>query len=97
MKHLKTFSEINEAKKEPSKKWGMTDANRRNIVRKAKKLIKEKEKGFNKLSTGKQETMQDDYIDKVCKEMGYKTSLFYATDGKKLNDLLGFDLHETDF
>ena len=29
--------------------------------------------------------------------MGYKTSLFYATDGKKLNDLLGFDLHETDF
>lgn len=91
---VNNWKQFNEAKKDVRKKFKMTDTHRKNIVRKANKMMKEKEKDFDELAPGKKESLQDDYIKKVCKEMGYDYKNFYSTDGKKLNKLLG--LNEND-
>lgn len=66
----------------------LTTKQRINIVRKAKKLIKVKLPDYDILPAGEKETIQDEYIDKLCKELGYKLCHFYNEEGKKLDRIL---------
>jgi len=78
MKHLKRF---NESKEE------MTDKDRRAVVKKVKTEIKDN-KDYKDLLAGQKEKFQDKLITKYCKEIGFKLTDFYATDGKKISKLL---------
>lgn len=78
MKHLKRF---NESKEE------MTDKDRRAVVKKVKAEIKDN-KDYKDLLAGQKEKFQDKLITKYCKEIGFKLTDFYATDGKKISKLL---------
>lgn len=69
-------------------KGPMTLKHRKNIVREAKRLIKEEVKNYETLLSGQKETILDEYIDKVCIEKGCSLSHFYAEDGKILNKIL---------
>lgn len=81
MKYLKTFNESKEDKQE------MTDTNRRSVVKKVKAEIKDN-KDYKDLLAGQKEKFQDKLITKYCKEIGFKLTDFYATDGKKISKLL---------
>lgn len=61
---------------------------RKNIVKSAKKLIKKEVPGYNDLPEGSKMGIQDEYIDKLCKERGYGLSHFYAEEGEKLDRIL---------
>lgn len=61
---------------------------RNNIVRSAKKLIKEEVLDYDNLPEGTKEGIQDKYIEKLCKERGYELCHFYAEEGKKLEKIL---------
>ncbi|MFM2393100.1 MAG: hypothetical protein RLZZ546_1082 [Bacteroidota bacterium] len=65
----------------------MSKKQRKNIFRAAKKLIKSDVKDFDSLPQGKQESVQDTYIEKVCIENGWTLSDFYFTDSKELLNL----------
>jgi hypothetical protein len=78
MKYLKRF---NESKEE------MTDKDRRAVVKKVKAEIKDN-KDYKDLLSGQKEKFQDKLITKYCKEIGFKLTDFYATDGKKISKLL---------
>lgn len=78
MKYLKRF---NESKEE------MTDKDRRAVVKKVKAEIKDN-KDYKDLLAGQKEKFQDKLITKYCKEIGFKLTDFYATDGKKISKLL---------
>lgn len=66
----------------------ITTKHRKNILRKVKVLIKQHEKEYGMLLDGSKEGVQDIYIKKVCEEMGFEFSHFYAEEGKKLEKLL---------
>jgi hypothetical protein len=66
----------------------MTLKHRKNIVREAKRLIKEEVKNYETLLSGQKESILDDYIDKICVEKGWSLSHFYLEDGKILNKIL---------
>jgi hypothetical protein len=57
----------------------MTNVERKNIVRKAKKQI-----DWNNSN----EVDQDKIVEKICKEKGFTLVEFYATDGVYLNKIL---------
>jgi len=90
MKHLESF-ELFEGKKSRKKGGLMSNSNRKNIVREAKRLIKSEVKDYDDQEAGKKESILDDYIEKVCKEKGFDMAHFYATDCKTINKLLGWD------
>lgn len=61
---------------------------RKNIVREAKKLIKVEVPDYDTLPEGRKIGIQDEYIDKLCKERGYELCHFYAEEGEKLDKIL---------
>jgi hypothetical protein len=69
-------------------KGQMRKSHRKSILRKARKLIKQEIENFDDLLGGEKETIEDEYIEKVCKERGWKLSHFYAISGKELDDLM---------
>ena len=66
----------------------MRKSHRKSILRKARKLIKQDIKKFDDLLGGEKETIEDKYIEKVCKERGWELSHFYAISGEELDKLL---------
>ena len=66
----------------------MRKSHRKSILRKARKLIKHDFENFDDLLGGEKETIEDEYIEKVCEERGWKLSHFYAISGDELEDLL---------
>jgi len=61
---------------------------RKNIVREAKRLIKLEVVDYDNLLVGEKETIQDEYLDKICKERGYELCHFYSEEGEKLDRIL---------
>ncbi len=61
---------------------------RKNIVRRAKKLISLEIKDYDSKSTGEQETILDEYIEKICVELGWEFAHFYCEEGKVLEKIL---------
>ena len=86
MKHLKSFNESSREKHHL-----MSNQQRKNIVREAKKRIKEEVKDYDNKPVGLREGILDEYIEIVCKEKGYTFHNFYGTDGKTLSKILGWD------
>lgn len=86
MKHLKKFNESSREKHHV-----MTDQQRKNIVREAKRKIKLEVDDYDNKLSGEKESILDEYIEDVCKEKGYTIHNFYATDGKTLQKILGWD------
>lgn len=74
--------EINKLYRDMNNTKRMTNLERENILIEVKKRISEKS-----LLTGENETIQDKYIDIICKEKGYNLADFYNIDGKMLNKL----------
>jgi hypothetical protein len=69
-------------------KGPMTLKHRKNIVREAKRLIKDEVKDYDSLLCGQRESILDEYIDKICIEKGWTLSHFYYEDGKVLEKIL---------
>jgi hypothetical protein len=67
----------------------MNNKHRVNIVREAKKLIKQERPDYDNLPSGIRETILDEYISKVCESKGHTLSEFYFVDGQILNKILG--------
>lgn len=67
----------------------MNNKHRKYIIREANSRMKEMFTDFDDFQPGEFEKTQDEFIDLVCKEKGWLLKDFYATNGKKLNDLLG--------
>ncbi len=65
----------------------MNKKERKDIFRAAKKLISSEVKDIDKLKQGAKESIQNNYIEKVCIENGFTLSDFYATNSKELLDL----------
>lgn len=61
---------------------------RKNIVREAKRLIKNDIKDYDTKTSGEQEIILDQYIEKVCLDLGWDLSHFYCEEGKILNKIL---------
>ncbi len=66
----------------------MNKKHRKNILLEANKLMKAENTNYDSMATGEKEVLQDVYINKVCKSLGWDIHTFYATDGKELNKLL---------
>ncbi len=67
----------------------MNNKHRINIIREAKKLIKQERLDYDNLPSGIRETILDEYISKVCESKGYTLGEFYFADGQILNKILG--------
>jgi hypothetical protein len=61
---------------------------RKNIVRRAKRLIKDEEKDFELKHRDEQEAILDSYVERVCIELGWTLVHFYCEEGKVLEKLL---------
>jgi hypothetical protein len=66
----------------------LNNKHRDNIIRKARKLIKNEIINYNDLPVGQQESILDEYIEKVCISKGATLADFYFLDGQTLNKLL---------
>jgi hypothetical protein len=69
-------------------KGSMNLSHRKNIVRNAKHLIKIEIKDYNSRPVGEQESILDEYIEKISIGLGWSLSHFYFEDGKVLDKLL---------
>jgi hypothetical protein len=69
-------------------KGPMNLKHRKNIVREAKRLIKNDIKDYDTKTSGEQEIILDQYIEKVCLDLGWDLSHFYCEEGKILNKIL---------
>jgi hypothetical protein len=69
-------------------KGPMNLKHRKNIVREARKLIKLEIDGFEELPVGKRESIQDEYIERVCKSKGWDLAHFYCEEGNILDKIL---------
>jgi hypothetical protein len=67
----------------------INNKHRVNIVREARKLIKQERPDYDSLPSGKRETILDEYLSKVCESKGHTLSEFYFADGQTLNKILG--------
>ena len=67
----------------------MNNKHRVNIVREARKLIKQERPDYDNLPSGRRETILDEYISKVCESKGHTLSEFYFADGQTLNKIIG--------
>ena len=74
--------EINKLYRDMNNTKRMSNLERQDILIEVKKRISEK-----RLLSGEYETIQDKYIDIICKEKGYNLTDFYSIDGKMLNKL----------
>ena len=63
-------------------------SHRKNIVRRANRLIENEIKNFKELPSGKRESIQDKYIKRVCEEKDWTIRDFYNEDGYELEKLL---------
>jgi hypothetical protein len=61
---------------------------RKNIVRKAKRQIKNDIKDYDIKPSGEQEVILDQYIEKICIESGWNLSHFYFEECKILDKIL---------
>ena len=69
-------------------KGPMNLKHRKNIVREAKRLINIEIKDYNLRPIGEQESILDNYIEKICVELGWTLSHFYFEDGRVLEKIL---------
>jgi len=69
-------------------KGPMNLKHRKNIVRKAKKLIIIEVKDYSSKPVGEQESILDNYIEKICIELGWELVHFYNEEGKVLEKIL---------
>lgn len=69
-------------------KGSMNLKHRKNIVREAKKLISLEVKDYNSKPIGEQESILDDYIEKVCVKLGWELIHFYTEEGNVLEKIL---------
>ncbi len=69
-------------------KGPMNLKHRKNIVRTAKNLIKSEIKDYDTKLIGEQESILDEYIEKVCNQLGWELIHFYNEEGKILEKLL---------
>ena len=68
----------------------MKKIDRKKIIAEVNRRIKNDIEDFNDFPNGKKEQIQDKYIDKVCKEMSWTLSDFYATKAKEFENLLNY-------
>jgi hypothetical protein len=66
----------------------MTLKHRKNIVREAKKLISLEIKDYNSRPIGEQESILDEYLEKICVKLGWELIHFYNEEGKVLEKIL---------
>jgi hypothetical protein len=69
-------------------KGKMNLKHRKNIVREAKRMIDQEIKEYGSKPIGQQESILDEYIEKVCVNQGWSMSHFYCEDGRVLNKIL---------
>jgi hypothetical protein len=69
-------------------KGAMTLKHRKNIVREVKSRISKEIKDYNDKEVGQQESILDEYIEKVCVEKGWELVHFYCEEGKILDKIL---------
>jgi hypothetical protein len=69
-------------------KGPMNTKHRKNIVRESKRLIKTEVPDYNQKPLGEQETILDEYINRICIQKGWDFSHFYCEEGKVLDKIL---------